>query len=152
MLFKGSPPSVERARFLVTEALNSPSIFQNQGRNNITLGGFIEQKTLTSTTSSPSTQHHSTAVPHESDPTFSKQSYVTTTSPRTVISSPNASSPTGSMAKPAAQVHISSQSFVPQPAHSQLPTNRVSYSKVTSGAWHNSQKMKVTNFVAKVLW
>jgi len=147
IIVKGSPQSVERARFLVTEALNSPSIFQNQTRNNITLGGFIEQKTLPSaspaTTPSPSTQNQPTPFSHEADPPVSKQSLPMPNNPRTSASNSNANSLNGNFAKPAAPIHTTPQSFAPQPAQNQMHTNRVSYSKVTSGAWHSSQKTKV---------
>ena len=147
LLSKGSPQSVERARFLVTEALNSPSIFQNQTRNNITLGGFIEQKTLPSaspaTTPSPSTQNQPTPFSHEADPPVSKQSLPMPNNPRTSAPNSNANSLNGNFAKPAAPIHTTPQSFAPQPAQNQMHTNRVSYSKVTSGAWHSSQKTKV---------
>ena len=150
--FKGSPQSVERARFLVTEALNSPSIFQNQGRNNITLGGFIEQKTLTSATTTSSLPQHQSTVAQEADSPLSKQSFVmTTTSPCTSASNSSTSPSNGSISRPAVPTQITSQSFAPHPVHSQVSTNRVSYSKVTSGAWHNSQKMKTASFIAKVL-
>lgn len=145
---------MERARFLVTEALNSPSIFQNQGRNSITLGGFIDQKTLSPVTPSTSTQpsqlHQSTSVSHETEVAASRQSDVMTTSPRVAGSSLNVSAVNGSISNSAAGSQAKSSSFTQHSTHSQLSTDRVSYSKVTSGAWQNSPRGKATTYSLQV--
>ena len=150
IVLKGSPQSVERARFLVTEALNSPSIFQNQSRNSITLGGFIEQKSFNPATSSSSTPCQSPSVSHEAELATARQPMRMTASPGTQGSTSNASSVNGSVAKSAAPSQAQSQSYASQPVHGQLSTCRVSYSKVTSGAWQNSQKNKVHHSLTKV--
>eukprot|EP00795_Rhopilema_esculentum_P016779 gene16779-8239_t len=139
IIVKGSPQSVERARFLVTEALNSPSIFQNQGRNSITLGGFIDQRSLSSASSTtpplPTQQQHSVPMGMESP----RQSpVVTTPSPRSISSVSNAIICSSGN-------NVTTNSFASLPNQSHFATSRVSYSKVTSGAWQISPTNKGSN-------